>query len=68
VRKLLMSTHIINEIRIIGKGTAHSFARRNKANSLSLSPYEGEKLIFSLLFKEGLKGEFYQLITINYRI
>jgi hypothetical protein len=44
------------------------FARSNKANSLSLSPYEGEKLIFSLLFKEGLKGEFYQLQIIKYGI
>jgi hypothetical protein len=23
-----------------------------------VSPYKGEKLVFSLLFKEGIKGEF----------
>ena len=32
-------------------------------NSLSISPYEGERKALSLLIKEGLKGEFQRIIT-----
>jgi hypothetical protein len=50
-------------------GNPISCVGRNPIKILSLiSPYEGERMAFSLFFKEGLKGEFGKSLQITERL